>query len=377
MTKIKKVAFLTGTRADYGKQKSLIKILAEDHNYSVSILVFGMHLMTKYGFTVSQILEDNLAEVFTFPQTSLETHMEIALAETIKNLSMHLDNNQIDLLVIHGDRIETLAGAIVGAIRNIAVAHIEGGELSGTIDGLIRHSVSKLSHIHFVANEEAKKRLVQIGENDRNTFIIGSPDIDIMFSDKLPKLKDVRNRYSVEFEQFSIALFHPVTNEINNLSDYAENFCRALLSTGENYIVIKPNNDLGSEKIQNAYSKYLNQNNFLHLPSMRFEYFLTLMRNSNYLIGNSSAGIRECAYYGVPAINIGSRQAGRHTNQLIINSDYDFNSILDAISKVSGKLKVPIYNFGTGDSCTMFKSILDDVISWPISTEKSFVDIKF
>lgn len=375
--KRKQIGFLTGTRADYGKQKSLIKILKEDERYSISVLVFGMHLMTKYGYTVSQIIEDDLAEVFTFPQSSNETQMEVALSETIKNLSSHLDAHELDLLIVHGDRIETLAGAIVGAIRNIPVAHIEGGEISGTIDGLIRHSVSKLSHLHFVSNKEAEKRLIQIGELQSSIFIIGSPDIDIMFSDNLPSLKRVKERYGIEFDEFSICLYHPVTNEINRTEKDAENLCKALISTGNNFVVIKPNNDLGSDKIQNVYKKLLTSENFLHLPSMRFEYFLTLMRNAKFIIGNSSAGIRESAYYGVPAVNIGTRQLGRHSNTLIIDSEPDTNSILDAISKLPELNKVPIYNFGHGNSCTKFKFILDHKLNWPISTVKKFVDIEF
>jgi UDP-N-acetylglucosamine 2-epimerase (hydrolysing) len=375
--KSKRIGFLTGTRADYGKQKSLIKILAEDEKYSVSILVFGMHLMTKYGFTVSQILEDKLAEVFTFPQTSHETQMEIALAETIKNLSAHLDSHELDLLVVHGDRIETLAGAIVGAIRNIPVAHIEGGEVSGTIDGLIRHSVSKLSHLHFVSNNQAEKRLIQIGEFKESIFTIGSPDIDIMFSENLPTLIEVKDRYGIEFNEFSICLYHPVTNELNKIEKNAEDFCNALISSGNNYVVIKPNNDLGSDKIQNVYKNLLTGKNFLHLPSMRFEYFLTLMKNSKYIIGNSSAGIRESAYYGIPAVNIGSRQLGRHSNTLIIDSETDTNSILEAIASLPNLSQEPIYNFGKGDSCIKFKSILDQRIDWPVSTVKKFVDLEF
>jgi UDP-N-acetylglucosamine 2-epimerase (hydrolysing) len=375
--KSRRIGFLTGTRADYGKQKSLIKILAEDEKYYVSILVFGMHLMTKYGFTVSQILEDKLADVFTFPQTSHETQMEIALAETIKNLSTHLDLHELDLLVVHGDRIETLAGAIVGAIRNIPVAHIEGGEVSGTIDGLIRHSVSKLAHLHFVSNNQAEKRLIQIGELKESIFTIGSPDIDIMFSENLPTLIEVKDRYGIEFNEFSICLYHPVTNESNRTKKNAEDFCKALISSGDNFVVIQPNNDLGSDKIQNVYKNLLTGKNFLHLPSMRFEYFLTLMKNSKYIIGNSSAGIRESAYYGIPAINVGSRQSGRHSNTLIVDSETDTNSILEAIARSYKISRAPIYNFGKGDSCTKFKSILDQRLDWPISTLKKFVDLEF
>ena len=371
----KNIAFLTGTRADYGKQKSLISALASDSIYKVTILVCGMHLIPKYGLTVSQIADDGLAEIYIFPEGKNGAHMEITLAETIKNLSQYVDDNSVDMLVIHGDRVEALAGAIVGSIRNIPVAHIEGGEVSGTIDGLIRHSVSKLSNLHFVSNTEAEKRLIQMGEAKDSIFIIGSPDIDIMFSSNLPTMKEVRERYDILYEDYSVVILHPVTTEINYIESYTKEFCKALIESNLNYIVIKPNNDFGSETIQRIYLEMISGENFKHIPSMRFEYFLTLMKNTKFVIGNSSAGIRECAYYGVPAINVGSRQNGRHNNDLILNSDNSYKNILSSIL-LSDKLnRKPIYNFGNGNSAEKFKKILDSELIWPINTLKHFLDL--
>jgi UDP-N-acetylglucosamine 2-epimerase (hydrolysing) len=372
---LKKIVFLTGTRADYGKQKSLIASLASDSKYKATILVCGMHLILKYGLTVTQILEDNLAEINIFPEGTSSAHMEITLAETIKNLSDFVDKNSFDLLVIHGDRVEALAGAIVGSIRNIPVAHIEGGEVSGTIDGLMRHSVSKLSNIHFVSNSQAEKRLIQLGESKDSIYTIGSPDIDIMFSDELPSLIEVTNHYEILFEKYNVVILHPVTTEYEQTELNCTNFCKALIESNEQYIVIKPNNDFGSEIIQNTFEKLLSGPNFKHIPSMRFEYFLTLMKNANFVIGNSSAGIRECAYYGVPAINVGSRQTGRHTNKLIINTDNSYENILKSIFISKELERKPIYNFGNGNSAEQFKQILDNVLKWPIPTSKTFLDI--
>ena len=185
---MKEVVFLTGTRADYGKLKSLIEILHLDSNYNVSIIATGMHLLPKYGSTVNQIIEDNLGEVVILPTYMQEQQMEITLAKTIENISNFVNETKVDLLVVHGDRVEALAGAIVGAIRNVPVAHIEGGEVSGTVDGLIRHSVTKLSHLHFVSNSISRKRLIQLGEQSDSIYEIGSPDIDIMFSNFLPSI---------------------------------------------------------------------------------------------------------------------------------------------------------------------------------------------
>ena len=376
MNSEKRVAFLTGTRADYGKIKSLLTILSNDKKYQVDVLVTGMHLLPKYGETVSQVLSDGLGDIHLLQNQFSEQAMEVSLAKTIEQLSNFIQNNKPDLLVVHGDRIEALAGAIVGSLRNVPVAHIEGGEVSGTIDGLIRHSVSKLAHLHFVSNEAAKSRLMQLGENEESIYIIGSPDVDIMFSRTLPSIEDVKARYEIPFLKFAIVTFHPVTTELKDLHNQIENICRALIKSKENYIVIKSNNDLGSEIIQNCIAKKLTSEKFKHLPSMRFEHFLTLMKNSQFMIGNSSAGVRETTYYGVPSVNIGSRQRNRNRSTLIVDVNADENQILDAIIRTKDSSRVPQQSFGDGNSDQLFKEILDNEIVWPIATDKVFVDME-
>ena len=376
MNSKKRIAFLTGTRADYGKIKSLLTILQKDEKYQVDILVTGMHLLPKYGETVTQVLSDALGDIHLLPNQSSEQAMEVSLAKTIEQLSNFIQNNKPDLLVVHGDRIEALAGAIVGALRNVPVAHIEGGEVSGTIDGLIRHSISKLAHIHFASNEAAKSRLIQLGENDKSIHVIGSPDVDIMFSKGLPDIEEVKARYGIPFSKYAILTFHPVTTEIDHLKHQIENICKALIDSKHNYVVIKSNNDLGSEIIQNSIKERLVSEHFKHLPSMRFEHFLTLMKNSQFMIGNSSAGVRETTYYGVPSVNIGSRQRNRNKSNLIINVEAREDEILEAIGKTKGMVREPQIAFGDGKSDQLFKDILDKKVDWPITTDKVFVDME-
>ena len=373
---MKKVAFLTGTRADYGKLKSLIKILSQDSNYEISILVTGMHLLPQYGSTATEILSDELGEIYLLPNQHGEQPMEISVARTIEQLSGFLDSKAIDLLIVHGDRLEALAGALSGLLRNVAVGHIEGGEVSGTVDGILRHSVSKLSHLHFVANIEAESRLRQLGEVNSNIHVIGSPDIDIMFSDALPSLGQVSDRYSIPYKEYAIAIFHPVTNELNQLRNQAINFADALNESGINYVLIKSNNDLGSESINLVLNQKLNSTQILKLPSMRFEYFLTLLKNANFIIGNSSAGIREAPYYGVPTINIGSRQSGRSADKLILNVDPSKDQILTAIRSMASIKHEPRFDYGKGSSAIKFKEILDEYPTWPPRIDKEFIDLK-
>ena len=374
---MKKIIFLTGTRADFSKIKSLIQALEKQQDFEVCVFVTGMHLQEVYGYTLIEIERCNFKNIHTFKNHTHETTMDLTLAKTIKGLSAYCKDVNPDMIVIHGDRVETLAGAIVGSLNNILVAHIEGGEVSGTVDELIRHSVSKLSHIHFVSNKQAQKRLIQMGEIKESIFTIGSPDVDIMFSDQLPDLITAKGYYKINFEKYAIVMFHPVTTEINEMKQYVENFVISLLKDNHNYIVIFPNNDLGSQFILEAYEKLKDNVRFRIFPSLRFEYFLTLLKNSQFIIGNSSAGIREAPYYGIPIINIGTRQQNRAVHADIINTDYSKNGITKALSIIDAhKVKSVEDDFGQGNSNELFLQCLQKTDIWQLNHQKQFRDIK-
>jgi UDP-N-acetylglucosamine 2-epimerase (hydrolysing) len=373
---MKKILFLTGTRADFGKIKSLIYTLDSHPDFEVFVFVTGMHLQKEYGYTLLEIERCGYKNVHTFENHTHETTMDLTLAKTIEGLSHYTKKSEPNLIVVHGDRVETLAGAVVGSLNNILVAHIEGGELSGTVDELIRHSVSKLSHIHFVSNAAAKNRLLQMGEITSSVFTIGSPDIDIMFSDDLPDLAISKAYYEIDFEQYAIAMFHPVTTEAKFMQQYAENFVSALAQDHHNYVVIFPNNDMGNQYIINAYQKLKGHPRFRIFPSLRFEYFLTLLKNSQFIIGNSSAGIREAPYYGIPIINIGTRQQNRAVLSDIINTDYEEKSIYQALKSIDLHQVIPTNSdFGIGNSATLFLETLQDENFWKLNHQKQFRDM--
>lgn len=372
----KKIAFLTGTRADFGKIKSLLQILQNNDEFEPYIFVTGMHLQKEYGYTLIEIEKCEFKNISTFQNFTNEATMDLTLSKTIEGFSAYVKEVSPDLIVVHGDRVEALAGAIVGSLNNILVAHIEGGELSGTIDELIRHSVSKLSHIHFVSNESAKTRLLQMGEIPNSIFVIGSPDVDIMFSNKLPTIDVVKKYYEIAFENYGVAMFHPVTTEFDNMKEYAQNFVEALLEDDKNYVVIYPNNDLGSKLILEEYQKLEGNLRFRVFPSVRFEYFLTLLKNANFIIGNSSAGIREAPYYNIKTINIGSRQENRAVHNHIINTSYDKNEILKGIQLECIIKKEEQPKFGDGNSAVQFMSCLKSESLWMINHQKQFVEFK-
>jgi UDP-N-acetylglucosamine 2-epimerase (hydrolysing) len=370
----KRLLFLSGTRADFGKLKSLMRICENSEFFDVQIFVTGMHMHHKYGYTVNEIEKSNFKNIYKYINYTSESSMDLTMAKTIEGLSSYVKEEKPDLIIVHGDRVEALAGAIVGSLNNILVAHIEGGEVSGTIDELIRHSVSKMSHTHFVSNEIAKRRLSQMGELEDSIHVIGSPDIDIMFSDTLPTIEIAKRHYNIEYDKYGIIMFHPVTTDSEMMYDAASNLIKASIESGLNYIVIYPNNDLGSNDILRAFEK-VNKKQFKLFPSLRFEYFLTLLKHSSFIIGNSSAGIREAPHYGVPSINIGTRQQNRALNNEIINADYGIKSILNAIT-LANTLKnyTPVNLFGDGNSDSKFLKIVLDENFWKTSRQKMFKD---
>jgi UDP-N-acetylglucosamine 2-epimerase (hydrolysing) len=270
--------------------------------------------------------------------------------------------------------VEALAGAIVGALNNILVAHIEGGEVSGTIDELIRHAVSKMSHLHFVSNEQAKSRLFQLGESEESIHVIGSPDVDVMNSSDLPTLATVRKNYGIPFSEYAILMFHPVTTELKDVRRQVAVLVDAVLASNQNFVVLFPNNDHGSEIILETYERFRGLSRIAMYPSMRFENFLTLLKNAEYIIGNSSAGIREAPHFGVPTINLGSRQKNRAETESVLNIDIIAEAIRRAIEEVRGIPRVAKELFGNGNSAASFHMALQSPGIWNTPTQKYFID---
>lgn len=382
--RIKKVVFLTGTRADFGKIKSLIKALLNSQFFEVHIFATGMHMNSKYGYTVDEIEKNNFPNIYKYINHCGHGALDSVMANTVSGFGNYVREINPDMIVVHGDRTEALAGALVGSLNNILVAHIEGGEISGTIDESIRHAVSKVSHIHFAANNLAKKRLIQLGENRHSIFVIGSPDIDIMNSKMLPPLEAAKKKYNIPFDRFAILAFHPVSTELHDLPQQTNVLVDSVLESGIPYIAIYPNNDPGGDVIFNAYNSRLKPSKQIRLfPSIGFEYFLTFLKNALFIIGNSSIGVREAPYYGVPSINMGNRQHNRialnKANKSIRNCSYAKGEILKLIKKISNKTiryKTNKY-FGVGNSDKIFLKILRDNKFWKTNLQKQFSDIDF
>jgi len=372
--KNKKIIFLTGTRADFGKRKSLIESVYGHKDFEVYIFVTGMHLEKEYGYTFEEVKSNFPKNIIAFKNSKKNNSMDEILANTILGFTKVVKEIIPDFVVVHGDRVEALAGAIVGALNNIRTLHIEGGERSGTIDESIRHSISKLSHIHLVANNEAMHRLRLLGEDEKSIFIIGSPDIDIMRSDKLPNFDKVLKHYEIPFKDYGILLFHPVTTNSKDLPKSVNNLVDSIIDSKKRFIVILPNNDLGTEIIQSEYKRFTKNENIKVFPSIRFEYFLSLLKNSQFIIGNSSAGIREAPFYGIPTINIGDRQSNRAEGESILNIDFSKKQILEAINNSLNKKFNTTRDFGDGTSDNRFLKLLEGDHFSNIKIQKNFID---
>lgn len=376
MDKEKKVLFITGTRADYGKIKSLMKTMDQAEEYDVFIYVSGMHLLPQYGSTYKEVLKDHYENVHVAFGQQHTDNMSFNLGIVLTHLSGYVSQIKPDMILVHGDRIDALAGALTGALNNILVAHIEGGEVSGTIDDSIRHAISKFAHLHFVCNEEAKKRLLQLGESEERIYVIGSPDIDVMLSNDLPDLKTVKKYYDIPFSSYGIFLYHPVTTELDQIAEHTKTILKALRESGKKYIAVYPNNDTGADIILNRLKELKQEKNFVVYPSIRFEYFLTLLKNADFIIGNSSAGIRESGIYGIPAVDIGTRQQGRYDIHKLPNIQHvpeKKKEILKAVRQI-GKHRIRCHDFGKGEGTEKFLKIIQEETIWNYGIQKVFVD---
>jgi UDP-N-acetylglucosamine 2-epimerase (hydrolysing) len=370
----KKIVFLTGTRAEFSKLKTLMSAVEDAEGFNCHIFVTGMHMLKKYGSTYQEVTDEGFDHIFKYINQREDTEMDLALAETVRGFSNYVYEVDPDMIVTPTDRIESLAAAIVGSLNNILVAHLEGGEVSGTVDEGIRHAITKLSHLHYVANEEAKKRVMQLGEVERSIYVIGSPDIDVMLSDELIPEEAVRNEFDIPFDEYGILIYHPVTTRVDKLEKNIKEVVSAVIESERNYIVIHPNNDMGSDLILDEYRRFEALDNIRTFASIPFESFLTVLKHSDFILGNSSAGVREAEVYGVPAIDIGDRQMNRHEHDSILDLDHSKEAILNAIQCAEEMSVEPEYFFGDGHASERFLQSLQDDELWNISSQKQFVD---
>ena len=369
----KSILFVTGTRADFGKLEPLATA-TRDAGFDVSFFVTGMHMLDRYGLTKVEVHRTPGVGVHEFLNQRAGDPQDMVLAKTVIGFSDFVREHTPDLVVIHGDRVEALACALVCATNYIRCAHIEGGEVSGTIDEIYRHCNSKLASDHFVSSEDAARRVMALGEAQARIHPIGSPELDFHAGPSGVTMADVQARYAIPFTDFGICVFHPVTSETATMGAQARALFGALDASGRNFVVIAPNNDPGSAEIFSAIDA-LPKDRFRVLPSMRFAYFSELMKNAACMIGNSSAGVREAPFIGLPSLDIGTRQTNRAKAASVFFADAgDTDAIAAFLTDQWGQRHPRDHAFGGGSAAARFAAILQDDAFWDAPLQKTFHD---
>ncbi|MGC4041473.1 MAG: UDP-N-acetylglucosamine 2-epimerase [Flavobacterium sp.] len=376
MNNIRKIAVVITARPSYSRVKTVLTAIKKHPELELQLIVAASALLDRYGSAVNYIEKDGFeiaAKVFNV----LEGENLTAAAKTtgigILELSTVFDNLRPDIVVTVADRFETMATAISASYMNIPLAHIQGGEVTGNIDEKVRHSITKLADYHFVASENAKQRVIQLGENPTMVFNTGCPSIDIAQqvakSGKLTfnpyeKYGGVGSQPNLD-NGYIVVMQHPVTNEYQDSRKHIEATLRAIQKINKPTLWFWPNVDAGadgtSSGIRSFREKYKMEN--VHFfKNMEGDDFLNLLNNSLCLIGNSSVGIRECAYLGVPTVNIGSRQNRRDRGQNVVDVSYDENDIVASIQSILEKnTRTTSQVYGGGDAGEQIAKLLKEL----------------
>ena len=321
----------------------LLEYLNKKKFINLKIIVTDQHTKKKFGNTIEIIKKDfskSILKIIRSTQSSDTAHERSNfISNLIKNLSEYFNNNNFDLIMLYGDRAESLAAAVVANNFNIPICHFQGGDLSGNIDEKFRHAISKLSNLHFTSNEKSRKRLIKMGESPKNCYSFGDSHIDSL-------RKVLRNQQSFDLikkkyklsNDYIVLLFHPDGTSKKKNFDYSKIIFESIEKIKKQIIVVYPCTDIGYEGIIKSIeiSKKKNKNINVY-KNIKYNDFIRILKNADFLIGNSSSGIIESAYLDLPVINLGNRQKNRLSNENIINSAINKKKILNSIKKIKTK----------------------------------------
>lgn len=340
----RKICFPITSRVHYARQKRLLEMLKKNKNIELQLVAGGSVLLDKYGERFLPAIEKAGFKINDVLYNVIEGGHHVAMARTAGLTALEFSNSLYrlnpDIVLIRGDRFEQLALAMSAAYLNKTIAHIEGGDLSGTIDESVRHAITKLAHIHFVTNEDSRKRVIQMGEHPETVHNVGSLDIEFAASVSKKNRGEVVNTRGVgpliDFAKpYIMVMFHPVTTEEKNHAN-AEELFKAIDALNMQTIWFWPNSDAGTDEIAKAIRVWRerigSENHHIRfVTDLLPEDFIGLLRGAKCLVGNSSAGIKECSYLGVPVVNIGTRQQNRLRGPNVVDVGYEKKEIKDAI----------------------------------------------
>lgn len=373
---IKKILYITGTRADYGLMHNTLELLNE--NFQLEVVATGMHLMEEFGCSINEIKKDDF-NLHIVNQTFLEDDeqsMSIFIGNLITDLTEVMTNINPDVVLLLGDRGEMLAGAIVASYLQIPIAHIHGGDISLTVDDKARHAITKLANIHFPATEKSALRIKQMGENPDNIYVVGAPGLDSIIKNKDNFDETyLKEKYGIK-KDFILVLQHPVSAENKESAFQISQTLDAVTSTSYQILVIYPNADAGGRAMINKINEY-DVDSYKNIPH---DDFIGLLNIASILIGNSSSGIIESSSFKLPVINIGTRQQGREKASNVIDVDYNREEILEAIKYIESEeyseiLKNCDNPYGNGKSCENISNILKKIEITDKLLNKEFFEI--
>lgn len=367
----RKIAVITGTRADYGIYYSVLKAIEKHENLELALIVCGMHLCPEFGMTVNAIEKDGFP-IADRLETILASDTGAAMAKsigiTLVSLTQSLERIKPDIVLVLGDRGEMIAGALAAIHMNIPIAHIHGGEVTGTVDESIRHAVTKLSHIHLATTEDSRKRIISMGEREENVYVVGAPGIDYIKNTEYLPREEVLKRLNLKNDKIFIMTQHPVTTERDLVQWQVKQTLDAVVEMGIQTIISYPNSDNGGREIIRVIEEYRAKYNFLKVfKNLSQVEYLSLLNIADAMIGNSSSGIIEAPSFKLPVINIGTRQEGRLRACNVIDVGYKKEEILKGINKAlddaeyMGKLRECINPYGDGNSGMRIAKILSEV----------------
>ena len=367
---MRKICVIASSRATYGYKRKILKLLSKDKSINLSVIVTGMHLEKKYGYSIRDIIKDKIPITKKIPMNikdSSNLNFLLSLSTELKEMSKILSKLKPDIFLITGDRSEMFIACIAAVFLNIPVAHIQAGDVSGHIDGNVRHAITKLSHIHFASCLDSKQRVLKLGEEKNRVFNVGAPQLDELINIKKDKFF-LKKFLKQEIKNHVILIIqHPLLIDSKSAGSEILETLNATNEINAIKIVIYPNFDTGSSEIISKILKFHNNDNFYFHKNLNREIFLNILASSDLLIGNSSCGILEAPSFKIPVINIGNRQRGRMQASNILNVNANKNAILKKIKFVFSNtnyrknLKNCINPYGDGKSSERIIKVLKKI----------------
>lgn len=365
------VAVLTGKRGGYGAMKPMLHLIDNDPSLKLSLIVTDQHLNPKFGETISEVEKDFkiAAKVQMDQQDDTGLNRSRALGQCLSNMAGTLNELRPDILVLYGDRGEVLVAATAALHLGIPVAHLQGGDISGNTDELMRHAITKLSHVHFPSTQESADRLQGMGEAAERIHVVGDNHVDAIVAGYYTAPIIVREKFSImEDERPIIVLYHPETTRVRDHYNDMSNILGSVLSRGLRTLLIYPCSDAGYDGIVEAICEHENKPRVSAHKNIDAPDFWGLMAIASVFVGNSSAGLIETPYFGLPAINIGARQLGRKHAENLIHCDSSAVAVNDALIKAleDTKFQTVAQNcarpFGDGMAGTRIVDVLKNIV---------------